>query len=378
MKLSLYIHIPFCKKFCHYCDFYKVLADDSSVDMFIKALLDEWQMLSNTYSLNKYEMDTIYFGGGTPSCLSPQKWQILGHRFLSILPKTENCECSMECNPDSFAVKKAQIWLEHGINRLSIGIQSMNDLLLKNIGRIHDSQQVRRVLEQPLLSQFSSIGVDFMYGLPGQDLEIFEKDLREVLQYDVVQHLSAYELTLAEGTSLWKDRDKLCFSDEDSIVEMVYYLQKICSQYGFSRYEISNYSKPGHRCRHNMVYWAHEPYIGLGPSAHSYLPPYRFYNTSDVRKYVNCIQNKELPIEEKEHIDANTMLHELIFLGLRTTEGLDERKFLKMTSQSFYSGKRKATIDLLQQKKLICREENHWILTEEGMLLADAIARQLF
>jgi oxygen-independent coproporphyrinogen-3 oxidase len=215
-----------------------------------------------------------------------------------------------------------------------------------------------------------------MYGLPDQTLGSFEKMLNAALSAPIVRHLSAYELTICKNTPFGKAKN-LCLPDEDVVCNMARLLFRKCRVSGFERYEISNFAKAGNRCRHNEAYWDHSPYVGLGPGAHSYVHPKRWANTGDVKRYIALTNDGKRPLDFEETIDREKLKSEMIFLRLRTSDGLDKEKFRAAIEEEFYSGARKKVLDELLKKKFIIHNNKKWALTEDGMMIGDEIARKL-
>jgi oxygen-independent coproporphyrinogen-3 oxidase len=375
--LSLYIHIPFCIKKCRYCDFYSVPYNESLADDFISALIAEWHIVKQELHLDSARIATIFFGGGTPSVLSIKQWDRIHKEIIAALNIAPNLEWTIECNPDSFTNSHAHAWLSMGVTRLTFGIQSLSDRELALCGRPHNAAQARDILSRPILDKFDSIGADLMYGLPGQTLSSFEDSINDVCRNSAIQHLSAYELTIAKNTCFGRHPSLLPLPTEDMVCDMAALLFAKNKAHGFHRYEISNFAKHGHECNHNKVYWNHLPYIGLGPSAHSYFGNQRFANTKHLDTYLSKIKSSTRPIDFWEQIDSDKLMAEILFLRLRTTEGLDETDFFSKTNEQFYGNKRKLILDDLQNIKFIVHDNSKWILTNAGMFLADGIAKQL-
>lgn len=375
--ISLYIHFPFCIKKCRYCDFYSNSYDSDLVGHFINALRQEWLLLSKKYDFSNTVIDTIYCGGGTPSLLSIYEWQTFCIEVVSILNLSSNVEWSIECNPESFTYSKAYKWNESGVNRLIVGGQSSHDRELKCLGRIHSAEEVTKTLLSPILKNYYSIGVDIMYGIPGQTVESIQSTLKAFLSYDNVNHLSAYELILADNTPFGRHKVLLPLPSEREIIEMTESVVSIAGTYGLVRYEVSNYAKKGFECRHNIAYWNHNPYIGLGPSAHSYVHPYRFSNVADTHDYIKKLSVHELPHDFSEKIDRNKLERELIFLGLRTVKGIDERNFEILSGRMFNSQCRSNVLNELIEMQYIRHEPPFWCLTDQGFNIADAITDKL-
>jgi len=375
-SLSLYIHIPFCSKKCNYCDFYSIPYRNNISNDFIFAQEKEWLILEKKYSLQNCLIKTIYFGGGTPSVLSLEQWEKINSNLIKRFNLSPNLEWSIECNPESFTFEKAMLWYEMGVNRLTFGIQSLNNNELKILGRQHTKEEAIKKINLSFLKKFKSIGIDIMYGLPKQTVESFEETLNIIFSLSFVSHISAYQLTLNKNTLLAKEK-KLKYPTEDEILEMTNLIFDRCKKEGFIHYEISNFAKKGHECKHNITYWSHLPYIGLGPSAHSYIHPFRWANISNVEKYILKLNLNKMPIKFKEYLDKEKLTIELIYLGFRTKYGLDEQKYKMLTGNNFYSGKRIKIIDELIKDNLVFYKKGKYIPTEKGMLLADYIAKKL-
>ncbi len=370
---SLYIHVPFCEVKCNYCDFYSV-KQQSAVDSYLRALDSEVKrQLRASPHLKDLPVRTIFVGGGTPSILSVTEWQrlaaIIGQFTLDAVE-----EWSVECNPESFSVEKAEAYLTSGVNRLSFGVQSLNEEELRQIGRIHRSDRVREVLAMPILEQFDAISADLIYGLPSQTAASFKETLDELSSMPILKHISAYELTLAEGTPFYKERDSLAFPDEDVLLEIIAYCRERLSAKGFDRYEISNYAQKGFESLHNCAYWKREPYLGLGPSAHSFDGAYRFANPASLAQW-KTVQ------EQSEHIEYDAIseeghIEEFLFLMLRMVDGFSDRQFVEMFGLPFEQGRAKATARFIDEGILV-HEAGRWFLSERGLDLVDAVVVDL-
>lgn len=377
-KLSLYIHIPVCTKKCYYCDFYSESSYSELIVPYIHALSYEWELVSRQFNLCDAVIDTIYIGGGTPSLLPEKLWNILVRELFARLNHSNTMEWSIECNPDSFTSEKAYMYAQSGVNRLTFGIQSLFDEELKLLGRIHTAKRALDVLNDKSLEKFDSIGADLMYGIPDQTVKSFSESLQTLLSSSYLKHLSAYELIIEPATPLGRIQKKLSFPDEEAVIEIVGELLEKTGRYGFNRYEISNFAKPGFNCRHNEVYWEHEPYIGLGASAHSYIHPYRWSNSRDIREYIKLLNKGELPLDEKERIDPDTLAREMVFLGFRRCCGLNENLFEMKTEKNFIEWAGIGKIEKFIKKGIINYQKPWYRLSESGFLIADAVAREFF
>jgi len=376
-SISLYIHIPFCVKKCRYCDFYSEQYTTDIADEFVEALIVEWELVKEKYFLNDMPIVTLYFGGGTPSILSEAQWKRVAAGFIRTLNLSKNYEWSIECNPESFSEETAALWLDFGVTRVSIGVQSANEKELTILGRKHTARRALEVLNSAAVSRFGSVGADLMYGITGQTLQSLHASLDAVLSYSNVKHLSAYELTIADHTPFGIHRANLNLPDEDTVATMTCLVKETAAAKGFDQYEVSNYARKGHRCRHNEAYWMHRAYIGLGPGAHSYMPPRRFSNTKNVYSYIAGLKSRMLPVDFEETIDTAALAREIIFLRLRTAQGIHESDFRTMTGSNFASGRRMPFVQRFISRGMMEYSAPYWKLTDQGLLFADAIARDL-
>lgn len=377
MNISLYIHFPFCKRKCLYCDFYSEEYSDNSFESFLESLCKEWKIIKSQYPNESLSIETIFLGGGTPSITSEKSWKKFNNLFFSKLPKKPNCEITIECNPESFSEDKAKLWLSSGINRLSIGIQSLNDFELKQLGRVHNSQLAMKVLNHPILIKFNSINVDLMFAIPNQTLKSLEQTLNEILLLEQIKHISIYELTISKGTSFYDTQQHLTLPDDDTITEMNKLIIAKLKNKGFFQYEISNFSKINFECKHNLNYWNYSNYIGLGPGAHSFIPPIRRANISNIQDYKKSLSNNKLPILFEENLNIDDMISELIFLGLRTKKGIDILNFENITKCKFENEDRLKKLLEFKKNGFLSKENGFWKPTEKGILFADKLTSEL-
>jgi oxygen-independent coproporphyrinogen-3 oxidase len=380
---SLYIHIPFCVSKCRYCDFYSVAVDDAYlVNRYIDALVDEWVFYENGGILgDSTAINTIYIGGGTPSVLSVDMWGRLEDKLFSRIDKSAIKEWSVECNPESFSIEKARMYANSGVTRLTFGVQSLNARELSICGRAHSAERALEVLGDRRLSElFDSIGVDIIYALPGQTVNILDETLTSILSIPQVKHLSAYELTIAEGTPFGRHEKMLKLPDDGSSAEMYNVIGRRCAERGMRQYEVSNYALPGFESIHNKAYWSREPYIGLGASAHSYIHPKRWGNVSDIGRYistVSAISADNRPIGFEEVLGPAEVSSEIIFLGLRNDAGLDEDDFAASVGIGLCEGGRLELMQKYVNRGLLKKAGRKWIPTSKGMLFADMMSREL-
>lgn len=370
---GIYIHIPFCKSFCSYCDFYSI-TDNSLKDALVQAVIRE-SFIRSSY-LEGEIVETVYFGGGTPSLLEPATAAALISDLKKRFPFSDDPEITFEVNPDDvyegmfIELKKA------GINRISLGVQSWDDKRLRYLGRRHDAAQSARALEMVFREGIRNVSVDIIYGVPGMTTADLKADLEKTFAFPVT-HLSAYHLTVEEGTRFgrMKKEGKLKETDEETSASMFSLLGKVCREHGFIHYEISNFAKEGFISRHNSSYWKQVPYLGLGPSAHSFDGRSRQWNVADVRKYIKAISSGETPCE-REELDRITVFNEYVMTSLRTMWGIDLTHV-----EEFYDKELHDYLVNLSGKYirygLMKREKNTLVLTDQGRMISDNIIAEL-
>ena len=326
MNLGVYIHIPFCLQKCLYCDFPSHSGLYELHAVYIEALAKELEIKSRI--LAKYTVDTIYIGGGTPTALFEDLLEKLFSAVRTNINIASKAEISLEANPGTLSRSKAVLLSGCGVNRISLGVQSFSDRLLKSIGRIHSAAEAKQAVQNVFAAGIDNINIDLMYGLPEQSIEDFLISLQTAAKLEV-PHLSVYGLQVEEGTAFAQMREasQLSLPDED-LEEAMYELAiNFLGQKRFIRYEISNYAQTGRECRHNLKYWQYEPYIGIGAYAHSFISGKRMVNICDVGRYIEYIKNEKSIIESVEPQDKLTSMSEFAFMALRTNRGLDIAKF---------------------------------------------------
>ena len=317
--MGIYLHIPFCKSRCKYCDFFST-TDLEKRSQYVDALLCEWQDRRNEL---RDPTRTLYIGGGTPSTLDLESIEKI---LLNIVqPDSTWCkieEITLEVNPGDVTLEKAAAWRKIGINRVSMGVQSFNDALLQLVGRRHTAQEARNAVAIAQAAGFDNISIDLMYALPSQTMEQWQKDVAQALQLGV-QHISTYGLIYEEGTHLTNllEQGIIEAVDEDTELQMYDYLVEQLTMNGFVHYEVSNFSLPGRQSQHNSSYWNNTPYLGLGAGAHSYDGNTRTWNVSDLDEYIQQAINHRLQPEKEELTDEDKHT-ERVMLGLRTNQGV--------------------------------------------------------
>jgi len=317
---ALYIHIPFCKHKCHYCNFFSTVSFKNK-SLIVDAIITEIEQKRNYLDSNI--LQTIYFGGGTPSILSENEISVIFNKIHEIFTVSNDCEITFEANPDDINHNKLKLFKSLGINRLSLGIQSFNDNILQQLNRSHTSSDA---INSVLLSKehgFDNMNIDLIYGIPGLSDDIWKEELEKFLSFDI-PHLSAYALTVEPKTALnvLINKKKYPPINEDSVISHFNYLIEFLTLNNYNQYEISNFSKYGIESKHNCNYWKNLPYLGIGPSANSYNLVSRQWNHSSITKYLESI-NKSEEYEEKEILSLDDQFNEYIMLGLRTSFGIE-------------------------------------------------------
>lgn len=315
---GIYVHIPFCHSKCAYCDFYSTPHTDR-IGSFIQAVIAEWQLRRDELSGS---IGTIYIGGGTPSILDT--WQL--SQIIHALPTDILQEFTLEANPEDISLEKVEAWQDLGINRVSMGVQSLDDKCLRRIGRRHNAASALRAAETLRAAGITNVSLDAIYGLPGQDMASWEDTLDGLLAYHP-EHLSAYALSVEQGTRLYAAiaAGKTRQADDDTYAAMYEVLCEKTIQAGYEHYEISNFALPGHRAVHNSHYWDMTPYIGLGPGAHSWDGHIRRVNPSNLPQYIRDISSGKTAYEIEDETDRDR-INDIIFTALRTIDGLDMRR----------------------------------------------------
>ena len=366
---GIYIHIPFCKKLCFYCDFFHVITTENN-SSFIDALLNE-ATLRKEYLENE-PVSTIYLGGGTPSVFSVKDLGTILNHIHKEFRVTDDCEMTIELNPDDVQPAYLEGLRNHNINRISLGIQSWRDSDLKMLNRRHDSAQAVTALKDTLNAGFENVTIDLIYGIPGMSQKDWESNLDFSFSFGI-KHLSAYHLTFEPGTVFGKMLMKGTISEideNDSAAQFNILIQKAESA-GFVQYEISNFGKPGYFSIHNSNYWKQVKYLGLGPSAHSFNGYSRQWNIRDLKGYIKCV-NTGKSFFESEELDIKKRFNEYIMTSLRTMWGIDLEYVERMFEKEGYdyvvnlSGK-------FRNYGLMKLEKNSLVLTNQGKLISDNI-----
>lgn len=379
---GIYIHIPFCRKKCLYCDFYSGGLRIANWDAYITAVLNELIIRQNELKNNP---STLYIGGGTPSLIPEQYFINLINGINTILKIDAWQEFTIEANPEDINDSKIKTWIDAGVTRISLGVQSLQDQELKNIGRNHDAQTALNAI-QALSKHFNNISLDLMYGLPGQTIESYTQTLATILDFQP-SHISSYSLMLEEGTALniLVSKNNILLPDEESWLQMNQYTNEFLTDRGYQHYEISNYCRPGFESKHNSIYWEGQPYLGLGPGAHSYDGfNIRKINPGDIKGYINfysAITLKDKTGDKKsfyseENLTEKELQEEMIMTRLRTAKGLNTAEFenkFGTYQKNYLLQKARKYIDLNYLKEI----NDRLILTPEGINISNSIILDL-
>ncbi|EES91843.1 oxygen-independent coproporphyrinogen III oxidase [Clostridium botulinum] len=364
--ISLYIHIPFCKQKCLYCDFTSYCGKESQMLSYSKALSTEIDNIKDK------KVKTIFIGGGTPTYLSLEGWNIL-KKSIDKLQKSEDLEFTVESNPKTFDKEKLEILKSMGVNRISIGLQAWQNKHLKALGRIHTREEFLKSYNMAREVGFENINVDLMFGIPNQSFDEWKETLNEIIKLNP-EHLSCYSLIIEEDTPFYNlyENQKINLPSEELERKMYWYTLKFLKEKGYHQYEISNFSKENKECRHNLVYWNLNEYIGCGVAAHSYSQGYRYNNSGKIEEYIKLIENNQSPIVEKVRNSLKSDIEEFIFMGLRKIKGISIEEFHKRFKKSIYE----LYSDVIAKHKsngLIIEYNGYLFLSDKGVEVSNYI-----
>lgn len=405
-ELELYLHIPFCVRKCAYCDFLSAPADELTRQEYVDVLIQEIKSCREKF--REYRVSTVFMGGGTPSILTCRQITDIFRALRDSFAIEEKAEISIEANPGTVDAEKTDAWRQAGINRVSIGLQSVNDTELKLLGRIHTFQQFLDTYRLVREHGFRNVNIDLISAIPGQTLESWSKTLRTVAELEP-EHLSAYSLIIEEGTPFYErygelqnssceqavDEDSLlCEQTEDETVlprrksgqypalpdedtERAIYeeTENILKKYGYSRYEISNYAKRGYECRHNIGYWKRTEYLGIGLGASSLIQKQRFHNTTDYQEYLTNVRCGESIRKETEVLSRADEMEEFMFLGLRLTEGIRISRFKELFDRDIEEVY-KTPLSQMEQAGLLEIQNDFVRLTKRGIDISNYVFEQ--
>lgn len=370
---GIYIHIPFCRKACHYCNFHFSTSLQKTPEM-IQAIAREMSLRAGEV---KEEISTIYVGGGTPSLVETDAINTLLHQARQLFTISPAAEITLEANPDDITESKAKDWKNMGINRFSLGIQSFSDEYLTWMNRAHNANQSIAAIEIIRSAGFENFSIDLIYGTPGQTKQGWMKDVQTAINLQI-PHLSCYALTVEEKTALSAliEKGEKQQVNPDQQADQFQELIALTNGAGYHHYEISNLALPGYESKHNSAYWEGKPYIGLGPSAHSYDGSIRKWNVSNNSQYINCINNN-LPYSEEEILSSNNKINEYCMTAIRRSIGIEKNKLFELGGQHLIDKISRLIHPYIETQKV--KEEAHnWRLTNEGKFFADGIAAALF
>ena len=376
---GIYIHVPFCIKKCNYCDFYSI-TDLRLIKKYVNAILAEIKLSPH----KPYCFDSIYFGGGTPSLLPPQCVNDIINTLVKQFHFGPDIEITLEANPKTLDLEHLITFKTAGINRIQLGVQSFSDRHLNFLGRIHSVGDAMNTIKGIRQAGFYNMGIDLIYGLPQQTPAKWNDELKRAVSLSP-EHLSCYMLTYEQGTPLekeWKNRKFEALSDE-KVAGLFETTVNTLSANGYFQYEISNFTKViekpdgtqdifTYRSRHNQKYWDFAPYLGFGPSAHSFEPPIRYWNVRNLHDYLEIIKANRQPLEDREVLSKDQQIMEVISLRLRTGEGMDIENFEKEFEMSFYATFEPVVTSLIENDLLVL-SSNHLIPTQKGMLVLNKI-----
>ncbi|TDM13095.1 radical SAM family heme chaperone HemW [Macrococcus lamae] len=362
---SLYIHIPFCNRICTYCDFNKFLIKNQPVDEYIDCLIKELSGIEETV------FTTLFIGGGTPTALSVSQLD----KLLSYIAGrfTISDEFSMEANPDELTIDKIAVMKHYGVNRLSLGVQTFDNKLLKLLGRTHQQSDIKQAVDAAKDLGIESVSIDLMYHLPTQTLEQVKIDIEKALSLDI-DHISCYSLILEPKTQFYNQYRKgmLQLPDETLAAEMYEYIMSRLAQSDFSQYEISNFAKPDHESRHNKVYWQNSEYYGAGAGSHGYINGIRYYNIVPVPHYIKSMQTTGQAVKEEHHVTCEESMEEFMFLGLRMNSGISKVEFEERYGAALDEVFKNVLEELLD-RHLIIEENNMISLTSTGRMIGNYV-----
>lgn len=369
--LGLYIHIPFCVKKCEYCDFLSWNAEEEERQQYVAALLSEIE--SYREFAKGYRVSTIFIGGGTPSVLLPKQMEDILQKIYEIFELERRAEITIEVNPGTVDEEKLQCYKENGVNRLSMGLQSVKDEKLRLLGRIHTYQEFVESYELARKAGFDNISIDLISSVPGQTLQEWKEEL-ETAAAQNPEHISVYQLIIEEGTPFYEkyaEHPEL-LPDEETSREIYLWTGKFLKEAGYEQYEISNYAKPGKESRHNLKYWERGDYLGLGLGAASMVRNIRMSNTKDMRTYLERCDKPKTMREDVQFLEEPRQMEEFMFLGLRKTRGVSKKEFKRIFGREMDMVYEKALHKCLENGMLLAHKDRIF-LSEEGTLLSNMV-----
>ena len=366
---SAYVHIPFCTQICYYCDFSKVFIKNQPVDAYLEHLIQE----TRSYEIGK--LRTLYIGGGTPTALSAQQLAYLLTELPKVMDLSEVEEFTIEANPGDLDPDKIAVLKESQVNRVSLGVQTFDNKMLKKIGRSHQEQDIYDNIRHLKQAGFDNISIDLIYALPGQTMDQVKENVAKAIDLDI-PHMSLYSLILENHTVFMNRmrRGKLPLPKEELEAEMFEYIIEELEKAGFEHYEISNFSKPGFESRHNLVYWDNAEYYGLGAGASGYVDGIRYKNHGPIRHYLEAVEAGKARITE-EHLTLEEKMEEELFLGLRKKTGVSKARFEEKFGVSF-DQRYGQVVASLKEQGLLVPDDKQIRMTKRGLFLGDIVAEK--
>ena len=364
-----YVHIPFCTQICYYCDFSKVFIKNQPVDAYLEHLIQE----TRSYEIGK--LRTLYIGGGTPTALSAQQLAYLLTELPKVMDLSEVEEFTIEANPGDLDPDKIAVLKDSQVNRVSLGVQTFDNKMLKKIGRSHQEQDIYDNIRHLKQAGFNNISIDLIYALPGQTMDQVKENVAKAIDLDI-PHMSLYSLILENHTVFMNRmrRGKLPLPKEELEAEMFEYIIEELEKAGFEHYEISNFSKPGFESRHNLVYWDNAEYYGLGAGASGYVDGIRYKNHGPIRHYLEAVEAGKARITE-EHLTLEEKMEEELFLGLRKKTGVSKKRFEEKFSVNF-DQQYGPVVEELTQQGLLVPDDKQVRMTKRGLFLGDTVAEK--
>lgn len=357
-NFSLYFHVPFCTRKCDYCHFFVLPDQDRFKDIYLHALYREWELRSPVGS-----PVSIYFGGGTPALLGPAAIETI----LSWVSPSSTCEITLEANPENVTLEKMRAFYACGINRISLGVQTLDDPLLTTLTRTHGAERAIKAVEETYLAGFHNISIDLMYDLPGQTLKQWRKTLAQAITLPIT-HLSLYNLTIEPHTAFYKKRASLQQPPPDTSLKMLCEAVEVLQQAGLNRYEISAFARGGAHSRHNTGYWTGRPFLGFGPSAFSYWEGSRFRNVAHLNRYAKALETGQDPADFHEKLPPDEQLKEHLAIGLRLLEGVPLQTWPDAIQHTLTSLKEQGFLEMTSTSLR---------LTPKGLLFHDTVAEEI-
>ncbi|MBX2897374.1 MAG: radical SAM family heme chaperone HemW [Cyclobacteriaceae bacterium] len=371
---GVYLHVPFCKQACYYCDFHFSVNTSRKAEL-VKAMVHELELQVDY--LDHEPIETIYLGGGTPSLLTDNELEALLNTINKHYKIVSAAEVTLEANPDDLGPEKLKELAAVGVNRLSIGVQSFDNTILKYLNRVHSAQEATQCIESAYHTGFSNLSIDIMFGLPGQHVAGLRNDLTKAIQLNP-PHISVYSLTIEDKTVFgkWAAQGKLKVEGEAEAARQFEVVMDTLQAHGYEQYEISNYAKPGFESRHNSSYWQRKKYLGIGPSAHSYNGETRQFNIRNNHQYVQSIAAGQVPFE-REELTRENKINEYIFTSLRTSNGCSLTVLKQDYNFDLNTQARKSLAQMIKNNLIVLKNETLQ-LTRAGKLVADQLAVEFF